>query len=115
MECHTDHSSISICRREETLPAPLQGVLCNGASRNPGRCPGLMCIGAFSAETPNDARSLAAERNQKVQTYSTKFQLRTLAGCGKTNFLMKTLSAPCDKTGFFPLVLPLWGRLQKGQ
>ncbi len=40
---------------------------------------------------------------------------RPLAGCGKTNFLMKSLSAPCDKTGFFPLVLPLWGRLQRGQ
>src|SRR6266851_4996937 len=65
MECHTNRSSISICRREETLPAPLQGALCNGASRNPGRCPGLMCIGTFSAETPNDARSLAAERKPK--------------------------------------------------
>ena len=37
-----------------------------------------------------------------------------LAGCGKTYFLMKIVSAPCDKTGFFPLVLPRWGRLQRG-
>src|SRR5712692_9931753 len=38
-----------------------------------------------------------------------------LTGCGKTNFFMKNLSAPCDKTGFLPLVLPLWGRLQRGK
>ena len=38
-----------------------------------------------------------------------------LAGCGKTYLFMKSLSAPCDKTGFFPLVLPLWGRLQRGK
>src|SRR5713226_1207112 len=28
---------------------------------------------------------------------------------------MKNLFAPCDKTGFLPLVLPLWGRLQRGK
>ncbi len=33
----------------------------------------------------------------------------------KNQFLMKNLSAPCDKAGFFPLVLPLWGRLQRGK
>ncbi len=38
-----------------------------------------------------------------------------LAGCGKTHFFMKNLFAPCDKTGFLPLVLPLWGRLQRGK
>ncbi len=37
------------------------------------------------------------------------------AGCGNTYLVMKTLSAPCDKTGFLPLVLPLWGRLQRGK
>ncbi len=39
---------------------------------------------------------------------------RCLAGCGKTTFFMKNRSALCDKTGFFPLVLPLWGKLQRG-
>ena len=29
------------------------------------------------------------------------------AGCAETNFLMKNLSTPCDKTGRVPLVLPL--------
>ena len=29
-----------------------------------------------------------------------------LVRCGKTNFLMKSLSAPCDKTGFFPQSSP---------
>ncbi len=38
-----------------------------------------------------------------------------LAGCGKTHLFMKSLSAPCHKTGFLRLVLPLWGRLQRGQ
>ncbi len=32
-------------------------------------------------------------------------QTRALAGCGKTYLPMKNLSAPCDKTGFLPLVL----------
>ena len=30
-------------------------------------------------------------------------------------FFIKNLSAPCDKTGFLPLVFPLWGRLQRGK
>ncbi len=38
-----------------------------------------------------------------------------LAGCGKPNFFIKNPSAPCDETGFLPLVLPLWGRLQRGK
>jgi hypothetical protein len=38
----------------------------------------------------------------------------TLAGCGKAYLLMKSLTAPCDKTRFLPLVLPRWGRLQRG-
>ncbi len=28
---------------------------------------------------------------------------------------MKNISAPCYKTGFLPLVLLLWGRLQRGE
>jgi hypothetical protein len=40
----------------------------------------------------------------------------SLAGCGKTYLLMKSLSAPSDKTGFLPLVLSrLRGRLQRGK
>src|SRR6266851_2929744 len=38
-----------------------------------------------------------------------------LAGCGKTYFFIKNPSAPCDETGFLPLVLLLWGRLQRGK
>jgi hypothetical protein len=39
-----------------------------------------------------------------------------LAGCGKPYLLMKSVSAPCDKTGFLPLVLSrLRGRLQRGE
>ncbi len=34
---------------------------------------------------------------------------------GKTYLLMKSLPAPCDKAGFLPSVLPLWGRLQRGK
>ena len=44
-----------------------------------------------------------------------RVKAKALAGCGKTYLLMKTLSAPCRKIGFFPLVLPLWGRLQRGK
>jgi len=37
-----------------------------------------------------------------------------LAGCGKTYLLMKSLSAPCDKTGFLPLVFPLGEITERG-
>ena len=33
------------------------------------------------------------------------------AECGKTHLIMKPLSAPWNKTGFFPLVLPLLGEI----
>jgi hypothetical protein len=40
----------------------------------------------------------------------------TLAGCGTTYLRMKNVSAPCDKTGFLPLVLSrLRGKLQRGK
>ena len=41
--------------------------------------------------------------------------LESLAGCGKTYLLLKSLRATCDKADFLPLVLPLWGRLQRGK
>ena len=41
--------------------------------------------------------------------------LAELAGCGKTYLLMKSLSAPCDKTGFLPIVRPLAGETTEGE
>ncbi len=55
------------CRYQRKLVAGApSGRPLNGASRNPGRCPGLMCIGAFSAETPTGVPSLAVERKPTI-------------------------------------------------
>src|SRR6266851_8127945 len=44
-----------------------------------------------------DRSSSASEKRVKLMPH--------LTGCGKTYLFMKSLSAPCDKTGFLPLVL----------
>src|SRR5229473_6925727 len=77
-------------------------------------------VGQLSIRRPFASRFQKFEDDNNIM-WSENLQLiifairDSLAGCGKTYLLLTSLSAPCDKVGLLPLVLPLWGRLQRGK